>query len=174
MLTNDVLVFNTDTNHSVIQTNNFTTYDHCDYDDALDNDTVQWSSANPSNTATVPITVAVPLLKVGTTYFFSGDYDGEQCQNGQRFQINVTRGQGLPPSLTPDDGSPGPVSPQSGDDDSTPDILVPYNFDHPKESSDDEEDNKPSNSIPLLAFCKMFGVQLHGLLVVVGFFILCC
>lgn len=164
-------VFNTDNNHSIIQTYNVTIYKLCDDSDALDNDTIEWSAADPSSTAPHSISVAVPLIKVGETYFFSSDYDGEQCLNGQRFQINVTYGQGLPPGLRPDDDSPSPISPQSGDDDSAPETLIPSNFDDPKDTSDD--DVKPSNSLPLSAFSKMFGVQLHGLmLAVTGFFIL--
>ncbi|KAH6765954.1 early nodulin-like protein 18 [Perilla frutescens var. hirtella] len=162
--------FNTDNNHSVTQTYNFTTYKLCDYNDALDNDTLEWSSADPSSTAPHSVSVAVPLVKVGMTYFFSSDYDGEQCQNGQRLQINVTYGQGLPPSLRPDDNSPSPVSPQSGDDESVPDTLVPSNFDDPKDTSDDGVE--PSSSLPLSTFSKLFGVQLHGLLIVIGFFLL--
>ncbi|KAI3450057.1 hypothetical protein Pfo_006722 [Paulownia fortunei] len=165
----DFLIFNTDNNHSVIQTYNFTTYKLCDYADALDNDTVEWSSADPSSTTPHPISVSVPLMKVGMTYFFSSDYDGEQCQNGQHFKINVTYGQGLPPSLrSPSDDSPAPVSPESGDDESAPDTLVPSNFDDPKDTSDDG--NEPSKSVSLSAFSKLFGVQLYGLLIVVGFF----
>lgn len=164
-------VFNTDNNHSVTQTYNFTTYKLCDDSDALENDTIEWSAADPSSTAPHPISVAVPLIKVGETYFFSSDYDGEQCLNGQRFQINVTYGQGLPPSLRSDDDSPSPISPQSGDDDSAPDTMIPSNFDNPKDIGDD--DVEPSNSLPLSAFSKLFGVQLHGLmLAVAGFFIL--
>lgn len=167
----DFLIFNTDNNHSVVQTYNFTTYKLCDDSDALENDTIEWSAADPSSTAPHPISVAVPLIKVGETYFFSSDYDGEQCLNGQRFQINVTYGQGLPPSLRSDDDSPSPISPQSGDDDSAPDTMIPSNFDNPKDIGDD--DVEPSNSLPLSAFSKLFGVQLHGLMLgVAGFFIL--
>ncbi|XP_030458616.1 uclacyanin-2 [Syzygium oleosum] len=146
----DFLIFNTDTNHSVVQTYNFTTYKLCDYDDSLEKDTVLWSSGDPSNTATHPVTVAVPLMKEGTNYFFSSDYDGEQCQNGgQHFMINVTHGQGLPESLkNPLDQSPGPVSPDSGDD-SAPDTVVPSNFNNPQEQSTD--DNESSGSVTLTA-----------------------
>lgn len=89
--------------------------------------------------------MAVPLLKEGPTYFFSSDYDGEQCENGQRFSINVTHGQGLPPSLRePTPGAPGPVSRESGDD-TVPDTTVPANFDHPKDISDDDSDDDGEN-----------------------------
>ncbi|XP_027331505.1 uncharacterized protein LOC113846935 isoform X2 [Abrus precatorius] len=136
----DFLIFNTDTNHTVVQTYNSTTYKLCDYDDAQDKDTVQWSASDPSNTETHPVTVAVPLVKEGMTYFFSSDYDGDQCKSGQHFKINVTYGQGLPKSLnnSPED-SPSPASPVAGDDDSAPDTIVPSNFSNPKEESDDEK-----------------------------------
>ncbi|KVI08119.1 cucumber peeling cupredoxin [Cynara cardunculus var. scolymus] len=137
----DFLLFNTDNNHTVVQTYNSTIYSLCDDSTSLDNDTVTWSSPDPSATNVHPVFVAVPLLKVGPTYFFSSDYDGEQCENGQRFSINVTHGQGLPPSLrTPSPGAPGPVGQQSGDD-TVPDTLVPANFDHPKDISDDDSDD---------------------------------
>ncbi|KAM5573495.1 early nodulin-like protein 18 [Rosa sericea] len=144
----DFLIFNTDTNHSIVQTYNMTTYKLCDYDDAEEKDIIQWSEANPSNTATHDVSVAVPLLKEGITYFFSGDYDGEQCQNGQHFKINVTHGQGLPKSL--EDSPAGPASsPQSsnGDDESIPDTIVPNsNFNDPKQE-DDNDDKQPSGSV---------------------------
>ncbi|KAL5580308.1 hypothetical protein UlMin_012750 [Ulmus minor] len=171
----DFLLFNTNTNHSVIQTYNLTTYKLCDSDDSSDKDTTQWSTADPSNTATRPITVPVPLLKEGPTYFFSGDYDGDQCRSGQHFQINVTHGQGLPKSLqNPSDESPGPVGPQSGDDDgeSAPDTIVPSNFNHPKEEVDDQSDDDRSDSsasISLSSYVKILDWQLcRGLVVVLG------
>ncbi|KAF7833601.1 blue copper protein [Senna tora] len=142
------LVFNTDTNHSVVQTYNVTTYKLCDYNDAQDSDTFQWSSSNPSASEPQPVSVAVPLLKEGTTYFFSGDYDGEQCINGQNFKINVTYGQGLPESLKSpsDDHSPSPSSPVSGgDDDSAPDTVISSNFNHPKDQSEEEDDYEKEN-----------------------------
>ncbi|KAM5584785.1 hypothetical protein ABKV19_004245 [Rosa sericea] len=143
----DFLIFNTDTNHSVVQTYNVTTYKLCDYDNAVENDTIQWSEADPSNTAPHDVSVAVPLLKEGITYFFSGDYDGEQCKNGQQFKINVTHGQGLPKST--DDSAAGPASsPQSGngDDESIPDTIVPNsNFNDPKPN--DNDDIQPSGAV---------------------------
>ncbi|KAF3636514.1 putative proteasome-associated protein ECM29 -like protein [Capsicum annuum] len=160
-------VFNTDNNHSVIQTYNFTTYKSCDYDNALDNDTVQWSSADSSSTSTFPVSMAVPLRKVGTTYFFSSDYDGEQCQNGQHFKINVMYGQGLPRSLRDpsDDDSLAPISPISGDEESAPDTLVPSSFDHPRDVSTDDSP-EPSNSISLSIFSQCLGIQLNWISVV--------
>ncbi|XP_068660296.1 early nodulin-like protein 18 [Aristolochia californica] len=135
----DYLIFNTDTNHSVIQTYNITTYRQCDHEDAEEDDTIDWSGGVPSSTAE-PVSVAVPLLKIGTTYFFSGNYDGEQCKNGQHFKINVVHGQGLPNSLkTPTPDSPAPTS--SDDDVSTPDTAIPSNFNRPVQSGEDDNDN---------------------------------
>ncbi|KAK4358938.1 hypothetical protein RND71_021167 [Anisodus tanguticus] len=166
----DFLIFNTDNNHSVIQTYNFTTYKKCDYDNALDNDTLQWSSADPSSTSSYPVSIAVPLRKVGATYFFSSDYDGEQCKNGQHFKINVMYGQGLPRSLKDpsDDDSLAPISPISGDEESAPDTIVPASFDHPHEVSTDDSP-EPSNSVSLSIFSKFLGTQLNWILVVLGF-----
>lgn len=165
----DFLIFNTDTNHSVVQTYNVTTYKLCDYDDAQDKDTTQWSASDPSNTQTHPVTVAVPLVKEGMTYFFSGDYDGDQCKSGQHFKINVTHGQGLPKSLrsSPED-APSPASPVAGDDDSAPDTIVPSNFSHPKEESDDEDDkasdNKQHSSSVSVSMCAQLYIVLLGIL----------
>ncbi|OWM73557.1 hypothetical protein CDL15_Pgr026656 [Punica granatum] len=154
----DFLMFNTDTNHSVVQTYNFTTYNLCNYEDALDNDTTLWSSADPSNTATHPVTVAVPLLKEGTTYFFSNDYDGDQCRSGQRFQINVTHGQGLPKSLA-DEQAPAPVDQVSGDD-SAPDTIVPSNFNNPRdETEDDRGDASMAKSIHLKSWDRILSAS---------------
>lgn len=162
----DFLIFNTDNNHSVIQTYNVTTYKLCDYEDAQDNDTIQWSSADPSATTPHPVTVSVPLLKEGMVYFFSSDYDGEQCKNGQHFKINVTHGQGLPESLkNPPEESPGPISPTSGDEESTPDTIVPSNFNHPQEASDDKE---ASGSDSLSKHWKLKDRTLNGILVFLG------
>ncbi|KAK4777755.1 hypothetical protein SAY87_017942 [Trapa incisa] len=166
----DFLFFNTDTNHSVIQTYNLTTYSLCDYDNAMESDTIQWSSSNPSNTETQPVTVAVPLVKEGTNYFFSSDYDGDQCRDGhQRFQINVTHGQGLPKDLATDNqGAPAPLGPVSGnDDDSAPDTIVPANFDKPHNESAADVSDSPSAAGPsggltgtgrimLMASCLLF------------------
>ncbi|XP_044461240.1 blue copper protein 1b-like [Mangifera indica] len=150
----DFLIFNTDTNHSVVQTYNFTTYNLCDYDDALDSDTKIWSAADPSNTATIAVTIAVPLLKEGTTYFFSSDYDGDQCNNGQRFKMYVSHGKGLPDSLkSPSEQAPAPNSPDYNNDDSAPDIVVPSNFNNPEDGDHKDDDNvkKASRSVSLYA-----------------------
>lgn len=140
------IVFNTDKNHSVVQTYNETTYKHCDYDNAADNDTTEWSAGQPEfdNAA---VTVAVPLIKEGPTYFFSGDYDGEQCQHGQHFKITVVHGQGLPPSLKPpSESAPAPNAADTGD--TVPDTVVPSNFDNPKEMPDDGDHVKATSEAP--------------------------
>ncbi|KAI4308225.1 hypothetical protein L6164_031322 [Bauhinia variegata] len=168
----DFLIFNTNTNHSVVQTYNATTYELCDYDDALDNDTTQWSTSNPSNTDTQPVTVAVPLMKEGATYFFSGDYDGDQCKSGLHFQINVTHGQGLPKSLqSPEEESPSPASPVAGDDDSAPDTIIPSNFNKPKEEGDDmktdDGDSHKSGSVSMSMHVTLHR-NLYGCFVLLG------
>ncbi|KAJ9146612.1 hypothetical protein P3X46_028853 [Hevea brasiliensis] len=161
----DFLIFNTNNNHSVVQTYNLTTYKFCDYDNAVDNDTIEWSATDPSNTDTHGVTVAVPLLKEGITYFFSGDYDGDQCKSGQRFQINVTHGQGLPESLkSPEDQAPAPNSPDVNGADSVPDTIVPANFDHPQDVSDD--DKVDSGSISL--YLDIISMKLNGILLLFG------
>ncbi|CAL9173684.1 unnamed protein product [Musa hybrid cultivar] len=127
----DFLFFDTDKNHSVVQTYNATTYEQCNYDDAEADDTTEWSATAPQYSSD-PVTVPVPLLKVGTTYFFSGNYDGEQCQHGQHFKINVTYGEGLPESLRSPSEASAPASPEDGGADTS----VPANFDHPKDTDD--------------------------------------
>ncbi|CAK7330705.1 unnamed protein product [Dovyalis caffra] len=158
----DFLIFNTDNNHSVVQTYNFTTYKLCDYDNSVGNDSVEWSSTNPSNTLTQAVTVAVPLLKEGPTYFLSGDYDGEQCQNGQHFKITVSHGKGLPDSLKdPSDQAPAP---NAADYDSTPDTVVPFDFNHPRDQ--DTEVKKDSGSISFHA--TFLDMKLNGMLLLLG------
>lgn len=81
----------------------------------------------------------------------------------------MTYGQGLPQSLkTPVDGdeSPAPVSPDSGDNESAPDTLVPSNFDHPEEDGDD--DSEASRSMSLSMFLKLSGRQVNGMLIMLG------
>ncbi|KAL2941306.1 Lamin-like protein [Bienertia sinuspersici] len=175
----DFLIFNTDSNHTVIQTFNSSTYTSCD---SQGDDNIQWSNIDPNSTVVRPITVHVPLMKEGATYFFSGDYDGEQCMNGQKFSINVTHGKGLPPSLrdNPDfavgptsasDAAPGPTNPESGDDQAVPDTVISSDFSHPKNvpedstsgSDDDDDDTKKSNNASgLIHNWNMFFVSLIG------------
>lgn len=159
-------VFNTDKNHSVIQTYNITTYRKCDYNNAEEDDTVQWSAGEPT-VSTEAVTVPVPLLKEGMTYFFSGDYDGEQCKHGQHFKINVTHGEGLPNSLKETDAAPAPGNPD--DDNSTPDTVVSSNFDKPVESTGEDVDDKSgASSLPSPWFVKVGGWKLGGVLGLLG------
>lgn len=104
------------------------------------------------------------------TYFFSSDYDGEQCKNGQQFKINVTYGQGLPksleeyapPSQQGSSTSPSPSnSPISGDEDAAPDTIVPSNFNNPHQvdaggADDDEKSEKSSASSRFVFVGKIY------------------
>lgn len=134
-------VFNTDKNHSVVQTRNGTLYKSCDYNDSGPDDTVEWSAAAPEFSKDA-VTVAVPLLKEGRTYFFSGNYDGEQCENGQRFAIDVAHGQGLPPDLRPPAAdAPAPSSSRPADDGAAVlDFSHPKNVTTPSASDSDADD----------------------------------
>ena len=138
-------VFNTDKNHSVVQTRNGTLYKSCDYNDSGPDDTVEWSAAAPEFSKDA-VTVAVPLLKEGRAYFFSGNYDGEQCESGQRFAIDVAHGQGLPPDLRPPVADAPAPSSSAGTADGGAAAL---DFSHPKNvttpsSADDDGGGEPS------------------------------
>lgn len=116
------VVFNTDSNSSVIQTYSNTTYLSCTIDDAQSNDTFQYDGGETKFGE--PLTVAVPLTKEGPNYYFSDGDDGGQCQRGMAFTIQVQHGLGLPPSLNqppppPYTEPPGPDSAQS------PPITIP-------------------------------------------------
>ncbi|KAG6434445.1 hypothetical protein SASPL_106081 [Salvia splendens] len=93
----DYLIFNTNTNQTVIQTYNRTTYSSCIIDDALDSDTFQYDGGR--NEFGSAMTISVALTIEGTQYYFSDANDGEQCQQGMAFEIKVEHGLGLPPSL---------------------------------------------------------------------------
>ncbi|XP_030535479.1 cucumber peeling cupredoxin-like [Rhodamnia argentea] len=93
----DFLLFNTNTNLTVIQTYNLTTYQACNIDNASGNDTFLYGGG--SGQFGKALTVAVPLTLEGPNYFFSDADDGVQCQNGMSFEIDVKHGSGLPPSL---------------------------------------------------------------------------
>lgn len=133
----DFLIFNTDKNHSVVQTRNGTLYKSCDYNDSGPDDTVEWSAAAPEFSKDA-VTVAVPLLKEGRTYFFSGNYDGEQCENGQRFAIDVAHGQGLPPDLRPPVADAPAPSAGPADGAAVLDFSHPKNVTTPSASDDDD------------------------------------
>ncbi|KAF3442276.1 hypothetical protein FNV43_RR16192 [Rhamnella rubrinervis] len=112
----DFLIFNTNTNQTVIQTYNETTYQSCTMDDASNNDTFQYSGG--SQNFSESLTVEVPLTIEGPNYYYSGASDGVQCQQGMAFEIHVGHGLGLPPSLNqppppPYIEPPGPDTAQS-------------------------------------------------------------
>ncbi|KAG4937098.1 hypothetical protein AAZX31_18G204600 [Glycine max] len=111
----DYLIFNTNSNQTVVQTYNKTTYLNCTADDS-DNGTFVYNGG--SRGFGEALTVAVPLTIVGPNYFFSDAGDGVQCQHGLAFEIAVLRGLGLPPSLNqppppPYQEPPGPDAAQS-------------------------------------------------------------
>ncbi|KAL9234823.1 hypothetical protein vseg_009648 [Gypsophila vaccaria] len=177
----DFLIFNTDNNHTVIQTYDSKTYKSCD--NQGDNN-IHWASMDPNTTTVQSVTIAVPLVKEGPTYFFSGDYDGEQCLNGQKFAINVTHGKGLPSSLrddpslalgpTPPNSAPSPTNADSGgDDQAAPDTIVPADFNHPNKvpedsTSDDSSDGdtKKSNDASFMYSNKGFLVNVIGAILI--------
>lgn len=138
----------------------------------MNNDTTQWSSNDPSAASPNAVYLPVPLVKVGMTYFFSSDYDGEQCKNGQHFKINVTYGQGLPKNLKePSQEAPGPADPESGDDQPTPATSIPSSFNNPHDlnsDDDNDKDNKASESVSLAAFLNLYGTLLNGFFVLLG------
>ena len=109
-------VFKTNSNQTVIQTYNETTYQSCNFDDASDNSTFQYGGGDENFGEA--LTVEVPLTIEGANYFFSSGDDGVQCQHGMAFEVKVAHGAGLPPSLNqppppPYIEPPGPDSAQS-------------------------------------------------------------
>ncbi|KAK9273069.1 hypothetical protein L1049_017876 [Liquidambar formosana] len=91
-----LLLFKGTTNQTVIQTYNDTTYKSCTMDD-MSNDTFSYDGG--SSEFDQAMTVAVPLTSEGPNYYFSDAEDGVQCEQGMAFEIVVSHGQGLPPSL---------------------------------------------------------------------------
>ncbi|PON85145.1 Phytocyanin domain containing protein [Trema orientale] len=114
----DFLLFKTNSNQTVIETYNKTTYQSCAYDDSDSDDTFQYGGGDQHFGEA--LTIEVPLLLEGSTYYFSSAGDGVQCQRGMAFEINVAHGAGLPESLNrapppPYNEPPGPDSAQSPD-----------------------------------------------------------
>ncbi|OWM91607.1 uclacyanin-2-like isoform X1 [Punica granatum] len=107
----DYLIFITNTNQTVIQTFNLTTYDACNADDASDDDTFEYNGGNAAFGER--LTIPVPLTHEGLNYFFSDTDDGVQCVNGMRFAVDVKHGAGLPPSLSQPPPPPYTSPPQS-------------------------------------------------------------
>lgn len=79
----------------MIETQNITTYRSCSADEASDESTFIWGD----DSVGVEKTIAVPLVTVGTYYYFSDAGDGQECQQGMAFAIEVNHGLGLPPNL---------------------------------------------------------------------------
>ncbi|TKW12441.1 hypothetical protein SEVIR_5G036000v4 [Setaria viridis] len=150
----DFLIFNTDKNHSVVQTRNATLFKSCDYNDSGPDDTVEWSAAAPEFSKDA-VTVAVPLLREGRTYFFSGNYDGEQCENGQGFAIDVAHGQGLPPDLRPPAADAPAPSAKPADGAAVLDFSHPKNVTTPSASDGDlsGDDTTSGSSRTLARIC---------------------
>ncbi|XP_058222425.1 early nodulin-like protein 18 [Rhododendron vialii] len=119
----DYLIFYTNSNVTVIQTYNLTTYQSCSTDNALDTDTFQYGGGDEN--FGVAETISVPLTIEGPNYFFSDADDGVQCKQGMAFEIVVNYGLGLPPSLNQPPPPPytAPPTPPSSDD-SSPTIAV--------------------------------------------------
>lgn len=89
----DYLIFNfAKPAYDVIHTYNETVYKNCDYMNS-DGDFEVWGE--PGTT----VFVAIPLVLTGPNYFFCGVNDTKLCQEGMKFSINVTVGDGLPASL---------------------------------------------------------------------------
>ncbi|KAK2997496.1 hypothetical protein RJ639_024961 [Escallonia herrerae] len=118
----DYLIFNTNTNQTVIQTYNETTYRSCSISDSSDNDTFKF--AGGGNIFGVALTMAVPLTIEGPNYYFSDAEDGVQCQNGLAFEILVQHGLGLPPSLNQPPPPPYVEPPSPGEGSLSPPVAV--------------------------------------------------
>ncbi|KAK7256664.1 hypothetical protein RIF29_30118 [Crotalaria pallida] len=118
----DYLIFNTNSNQTVIQTYNRTTYQSCTADDSDSGTFIYGRGGADFGKA---LTVPVPLTIVGFNYFFSdaGD-DGVQCTCGMAFEINVNRGQGLPPSLNQPPPPPYAEPPDPDSEAQSPPVIV--------------------------------------------------
>ncbi|RZC73063.1 hypothetical protein C5167_048542 [Papaver somniferum] len=110
----DYLIFDTNTNQTVIQTYNETAYKICNADDT-DAATVYSGGAEIGK----QVVLSVALIIEGDNYFFSSADDGAQCQKGMAFKIDVEHGVGLPPSLNQPPPPPF-VDPPPSDQSTTP------------------------------------------------------
>lgn len=118
----DYLIFNTNTNQTVVLTYNETTFRSCSVDNSSDSDTFQYVAQQNGEVGT-PLTVAVPLTNEGLNYFFSDAFDGIQCENGLAFGINVSHGVGLPPYLNQPPPPPYVEPPSNADGSLTPPVT---------------------------------------------------
>ncbi|CAN6485100.1 unnamed protein product [Victoria cruziana] len=114
----DFLIFNTNSNYTVVQTYNGTAFKSCDYDDTGSDTTLYTVPGDPTKLGLRGV-IAVPLTQVGDNYFFSDADDGIQCAGGLKFSISVDKGEGLPPSLMEPPPSP-PATPSSAPASDTP------------------------------------------------------
>ncbi|KAH1153280.1 hypothetical protein GYH30_049091 [Glycine max] len=89
-------VFNTNSNQTVVQTYDKTTYLNC-IADYSDNGTFVYNGE--SRGFGEALVVIVPLTIVGPNYFFFDADNGVQCQHNLAFEIDVQHDLGLPPSL---------------------------------------------------------------------------
>ncbi|EPS66530.1 hypothetical protein M569_08246 [Genlisea aurea] len=119
----DFLIFNTDTNQTVIQTFNSTTYGSCSTDNALDSDTFQYDDGGNGQSGD-KITIPVPLTIEGPQYYFSDADDGIPCLRGMAFKITVSHGLGLPPSLNQPPPPPFTAPPPFAEGDSPPILVI--------------------------------------------------
>ncbi|KAK3194954.1 hypothetical protein Dsin_026264 [Dipteronia sinensis] len=117
----DYLIFNTNTNQSVIQTYSETTFHSCSTEDASDNDTLHYNGGETEFGKS--LTIPVPLTITGPNYFFSDVAEGVQCKSGMAFEISVNHGLGLPPSLNQPPPPPY-VAPPGPDDAQSPPITI--------------------------------------------------
>ncbi|KAI3893389.1 hypothetical protein MKX03_002921 [Papaver bracteatum] len=104
----DYLVFDTNTNQTVIQTYNETAYKICNADDTTDASVYSGGAEIGKQ-----VVLSVALIIEGDNYFFSSADDGAQCQKGMAFKIDVKHGVGLPPSLNQPPPPPFVDSPPS-------------------------------------------------------------
>ncbi|KAH9321703.1 hypothetical protein KI387_016342 [Taxus chinensis] len=157
----DYLIFNTNGNHSVIQTYNMTTYKNCNFDDAEDSDTFVWTAVDPLKPNT-RVRVSVPLTIKGANYFFSSAMDGIECVNGLKFEVKVGAGQGLPSSLM--HPPPPPYlepSPAPADDSAA---NIPRDATAPPGIDNNNSGSEITNSAVLSAFLLQFFFSLALLL----------
>ncbi|KAJ7951026.1 cucumber peeling cupredoxin-like [Quillaja saponaria] len=125
----DYIVFNTNTNQTVIQTYNKTTYQSCNTDDSSDNDTFQYDGG--SSKFGEALTISIPLTIEGPNYYFSDADDGVQCERGLAFHIDVKHGLGLPPSLNQPPPPPY-IEPPSPDTAQSPPVSTVTTAEPPK------------------------------------------
>ncbi|XP_023006098.1 uncharacterized protein LOC111498942 [Cucurbita maxima] len=117
-----IAVFRTNSNHTVIQSYNLTAFQSCSFDDASDNDTLQYNGGDTDFNK--PLIIQVPLTIKGSNYFFSDANDGVQCQEGMAFEIQVNTGLGLPPSLNQPPPPPYATPPDSNSVQMPP-LMIP-------------------------------------------------